>query len=162
MTSCTNSKNIDIDIVTPYLPYNRGYIINGRKIYGHQETVKNCTNMKLISSDNHIHTWLRRGYVEKKLNADETEYDGLLKSKRRVLISSRSMMPCPNELNNYGICTERHDPNHRNFFYHFTKYDRNDNIVTRNNMVVCRYKKHGKWNCWEKQNGHHAKVFTHV
>lgn len=165
MNSFVNSNNINeysASTIIPYIPYNKGYMINGRKIYGQQDQIENGTSMTLISPDNHIHIWTRREYVEKKMNEKDTEYDALFESSPRYIVSNRDMIPCPSELHNSGICLERNNPDHRKYFYHFTKYDRDGNIVMYDNMVLCRYKKKGKWYCWENHNNEHNNVFTHL
>jgi hypothetical protein len=165
MSSFNKNQNIDLDqssAIVPYIPYNRGYIINGRKIYGHQDEIEKGKNMKLISQDNHIHIWFRRGYLEKKLNDKETDYDGLFVTHRCSLVTTRAMMPCPAEIHNSGICLDRFDSKHNQFYYHFTKYDCHGNIVIHDNMVMCKYKNKGKWYCWERYNSKHCNVFTHI
>jgi hypothetical protein len=150
------------EVILPYTPSNRGYIINDRKYYGKQNYIDNGENVKLISPDKHIHTWVRRGYVESILNNNEFDIDALgnLVNPNRQLVSSRSMMPCPAELCNSGLCLERHNTEHLKYYYHFARY-KNGHIVTNGNSVECRYNKEGNWKCWERNNGLHCNVFYH-
>ena len=126
---------IQINMKKVILPSNRGYIINDRKYYGKQNYINNGENVKLISPDKHIHTWVRRGYVE-SINNNKFDIDSLGNSvnPNRQLVSSRSMMPCPAELYNSGLCLERHNTGHLKYYYHFARY-KNGHIVTNGNSV---------------------------
>jgi hypothetical protein len=162
MSTTDNNMNMTEVLILPYTPSNRGYIIDGRKFYGKQNSIDNAENVKLISSDKHIHTWVRRGYVESILNKNELDVDALCNSdgSSRKLVTSRSMMPCPAELYNSGLCLDRRNSEHLKYYYHFSKY-KNGHIVTDGDMVECRYNKEGRWKCWERNNGLHCNVFYH-
>lgn len=155
MTSTETVKNI-----LHYVPSNRGYIVNGKKFYGNQTSVDKASNMKLLSDDRHVHSWMRFGYVETVLEKNETDCDGFTCVKRgRKLVTSRPMRPC--RVENGGKC-ENIDPEHRKFFYHFTKYIDGNPVVRDDGKILCKYRKSGDWKCWEAQNGEHCNNFYHA
>ena len=158
----TNITRAGIEEVLPYVPSNRGYIINGNKYYGNGNLHGSGRDVKMLTENNSVQIWLRRGFVENKLESDDTEWGIFTDKKQRRLVTSRAMRPCPTELKNSGMCHERFDPEHRKYFYHFAKYIKGALVHHENDgRVQCKYSRHGKWHCWEKNNGEHANVFFH-
>lgn len=151
----------DIQTVLPYIPSNRGYIVNGKKYYGKGPLANEGSDVQMISPDDCVHVWLRRGYL-KQTNTTGTEWDVLTKNNTHTLVTSRAMRPCPAELENDGLCQQRLEPEHRKFFYHFAKYNNGQPVSHPTEYrVQCSYSYYGKWHCWEKNNGEHARVFYH-
>ena len=165
MSHTLNKLNITsegLEELLPYIPSNCGYIINGKKYYGNGNLQDSGKTVKMLTQNNSLMLWTRRGFTEMELDPEDTELGVFTEKKRRRLITSRSMRPCPSELENNGLCHERFDHEHQKYFYHFAKY--NSNVVATNktdSRVQCKYSRHGKWHCWEKNNGDHAKIFFH-
>lgn len=160
MSQSLSEKNIPRELFHN-VPSNRGYIIDGKRNYGGSELTNKGSDVVMIDSDRHLHVWLRRGYLEKELNANDTDWDCWTSTPRQRLVTSHSMRPCPAELENRGMCLDRFDPEHRKYFYHFANYKRGT-LVVKDGLVRCKYHCKGdKWQCWEKHNGGHAKVFYH-
>ena len=159
-----SQQSKDIKDFLPYIPSNRGYIVNGKKLYGKGSPINMAQDVKFLDSrTNHVHIWMKRGYMEKKLDSEDTEWDAFTnRIQKRPLVSSRDMRPCPAELSNTGMCQERFDPKHRKYYYHYAKYD-NDGVVCsdNDNRVRCIYDLNGKFHCWERANPEHMKVFSH-
>jgi hypothetical protein len=155
MSQSQTKQNIGLMEILPYIPSNRGYILNGKKYYG---------KSGLLNTDaNSVKIWLRRGFVEKELNLRDTSWDVFTNTERRSLIRSRAMLLCPAELENDGLCPDLFLQNHCKYYYHFAKYS-NGNLIhsTIGHQIECKYSHSGKFNCREKNNGKHAKVFYHV
>ena len=160
MSQSLREKNIPRESLHN-IPSNRGYIIDGKRYHGGGELTNKGIDTVMIDSDRHIHVWLRRGYLEKELNDNDTDWDCWTSTPRQRLVTSRSMRPCPAELENCGICLDRFDPEHRKYFHHFANYNR-DTLDVKNGLVRCKYHYNGsKRYCWEKHNVEHNKVFYH-
>ena len=147
----------------PFIPSNRGYILEENKFYGTNKPIESQKNVKLIDFDTRqVHIWNRRGFLKKEINEGETDWDCWTTESRQRLITSRSMKPCPHEIKNNGICPKHSDPNHTKFFYHHSEYDKDGNLITKNGRVKCKYhSKESKNPCWETLNSDHIKVFYH-
>jgi len=144
-----------------HIPSNRGYIIDGKRHYGCGDLVNKGKDVVMIDSNRHLHVWLRRGYLENELNDNDTDWCCWTSLPRQKLVTSRGMRPCPAELANSGRCLDRFDPEHRKYFYHFANY-RKGSLIVKDGLVRCKYHTKGdKWQCWEKHNGEHARVFYH-
>ena len=92
-----SATGIQLNMKEVNLPSNRGYIINNRKYYGKQNYIDNGENVKLISPDKHIHTWVCRGYVESILNNNEFDIDALGNSvnpNRQLVSSCLALLNC--------------------------------------------------------------------
>lgn len=149
----TNMQNV---------PANYGFMEDGVKKYGHTDsTGEEC--VKMVDRDQrHSHTWQRHGYCVYQMRKDETDEEGwTIVGKRRKLLESRKMCPCPYELSEEGECPMRFDPEHEKWHYHFAK--RREGKVVRNGdgKPVCRYHLNGRRKCWEKHHSMHRQVFDH-
>jgi hypothetical protein len=163
--------------IIKHLPANRGYIDGkGWKHYGDKPVVENGLNVVMItpttvnSRSATAHVWSRRAFTKLALDTNITEYDCLTGDQHGSYITSRGMKPCQNEIANNGICSDRFNPNHKKFYYHFTKYRDgqsvrvfgSDDAVSKPRWKpLCKYHKSGDLICWEKQNGNHCSVFSH-
>lgn len=156
MASQTNQKNI-FDML-PYLPSNRGIVVDGKKYFGALES--DSAIIISVIEGRQIHSWLRRSYTLEEFNDSDTEWSALTENKRRRLVTSRKMLPCPEELKNSGVCNKRHDREHREFFYHFAKH-RHGSPVSNGSRVKCLYQRSGSRPCWERYNADHCRVFYH-
>lgn len=71
---------------------------------------------------------------------------------------------CPNECENKGRCSERNNPDHKKYNYHFSQVDSDDNVIYKNNKPLCRYSMDPldkSSECWFLDDEDHNKVFTH-
>lgn len=145
-----------------YVPYNHRYMENGILHYGKAEsTGEDC--VRLVDVDKHqICIWQRRGYCNYQLHSSENVEDGWETiGKRRKLVESRKITPCPHELHNKGECPMRFTPEHQKWHYHFSMRLGKEVIRDTDGKPVCRYRLFGHKKCWESQNGEHRKVFAH-
>jgi hypothetical protein len=161
MSNSHTKKNISSILYV--VPSNRGYIIDGQKIYGKGPPINSADDVRLLDNNRNVNIWLKRGFLQKKLEPNNTEWDAFSNRVDKCrLITSRDMRPCPAELSNAGLCQERSNPNHRKFYYHFTKYNGKDIVYSSDDHVMCRYDLNGKSHCWEKNNILHMKIFSHL
>lgn len=153
-TPLMNMKNI---------PSNCGYIQGWKKYYGNAPSDGTCSVKMVEPSIRNTHVWGRRGYTQWELNKNEKDEEGCETTvgKRRKLISSRSMIPCPNELKNNGQCHLRFNEEHERHHYHFTRRRQGVVIHNHDGKPICRYHITGDKKCWESRNSQHRQVFAH-